>query len=651
MNSVAEDVEHAATGEQKNNPWVDRLSAWQRFSERFHERGTKIEKRYEDERDSVQEGGSKRINMFYSNTTIIKESLYNSLPKPEVKRLHTGEWDNEPARVAATIMERTLAYEVKCAPNFDQSIKSAILDRLVPGLGTIWVGFEAESVDAEGMPIPEHLTVEMVYWKDFMYEPQRAWEQVTWVGRKMYLTPEVAQERFGPGAVSYTQSSKPKHSTVEDAIKEGKVCVLQIWDKNTRQVHHMTPEGTILDTIDDPFGLSGFFPTPRPLIANPPTRQFLPMTEYYMAQDQYLGMDILYSRINLIVEAIRVSGVYDSSQTSIARMLQGNENRLIPVDNWAMFAERGGVKGHVDWFPVEQVATVLTHLISTYSFIKAELFEVTGMSDIIRGSTNQYETLGAQQLKAQFASVRMDGFQRDVSFFVRDVLRIMADVVCNLYSDDKISATCGILPEADQQFVPAALELLRSNYQSKYSIDIEPDSLTQADWGLEQQQRLEYINSLSQFLHAAVPAAEAAPAIAPLMVQMIKFASVGFKGSNELEGTLDQILDAAMAGGLGGPEEEDNGEQAKQQMEIQKMQMEMQIKQQESQQKLEFKQQEHQMDLQFMQQKHQTELQFQREKLQLEYEKQQARAVQQIQHAENRHMREDAQDRAREGGR
>lgn len=610
MSSEA-DVKKAIAGETAsgpNNPWPARLESFKKFSEKFHDQSSKIECRYEDNRDEEPTAGIKKVNIFYSNTTIIKESLYNSLPKPTAERIHRGEVDNDVARVAAAIVQRGLTYEVS-RPHFDAAVKSAIVDRLVPGLGTVWVNFNA----AENGNL-EHLTVDTVYWKDFIYEPQRTWELVTWAGRKLWVTPEVART-YGENAVP-TEVSPPKGGTVESAMHEGKVCIIQMWDKTAKKVIYLTPSGQIIKTVDDPYKLKGFFPCPKPLIACPPTRKFLPMPEYYMAQDQYMQLDTLYTRISLIVESIRVAGVYDSSNPSVGQLLNPNaENKMIPVDNWAMFAEKGGMKGSVDWFPVEQVATVLNHLVSTFAFVKNQLFEVTGMADIIRGSSNQYETLGAQQIKAQFASVRMNGFQRDVSHFVRDIIRIMAELQTQLYSRETLSKVVGRLPDADQQYVDGALQMLLDDHLFGFNIDIQPDSLTQADWSLQQEQRMAYAQSLSQYLGAALPIAQQNPELGPLLVQIIKFMSVGFKGSSELEGTLDSILDSMQENPPAPKEEEENPEAVKAKAEAAKIEQDMAteqqrfaMEQQQAQEKFALTKQEREAELEFQQLKNAQEL-------------------------------------------
>jgi len=639
----------ATDKKQEKNPWPDRLSAWKKFSEKYHERGCQIEARYEDDRDAEYSGkanqlagvGIKKVNMFYSNTTVIKESLYNSLPKPDVSRLHKGEFENEPSRVAALIMERGLTYEVHCAKSFDTAVKAAILDRLVPGLGVLWV-----SLVPSTPTVPEEIIVDIIYWKDFIYEPQRAWEQVTWAGRVLHVTKEEAEEKWGEKALA----SPPKTDGMgggygADLVNSGKVCVLQMWDKKTKEVLHMTPGGNVLDRHADPYQLDGFFPFPKPLIASPTTKKFLPTPDYYIAQDQYMELDILYARINLIVEAVKVAGCYDAAQPSLQRMLDGTENKLIPVDNWALFAEKGGVAGSVSWYPIEQIVSVLQQLVTTYEFMKNQLFEVTGMADIIRGSTNQYETAAAQQIKAQFASVRMNAFQRDVSFFVRDTLRIIGELMTTMYTDEKLSKVCGQLPETDQPFVPQALQILRNDFMTKYSIDIQTDSLTQADWGLQQSQRMEYVGVLSQYLQTSLPAIEASPAMGPILAQIIKFASVGFKGASELEGALDQAITqlAQQAEEAANAPPEPSPEQVK--AEAAKAESDARIN--EITQKGQLKQQESAAELEFMKQKFMLELNHKTQMFALEMQQKREMAAMEAQTARDKSMMEAEQNNAR----
>ena len=629
--------------EPEKNPWPKRIQAWNKFSQKFHDRGAQIETRYQDDRESeasmspsMMQSGVKKVNLFYSNTTVIKESLYNSLPKPSVSRLHKGDYENDAARVAAFIMERGLSYEIHCAKYFDPAVKAAILDRLVPGLGVTWITFVPPAGE-----VPETMTIDIVYWKDFIYEPKRAWEQVTWAGRILHMSNEEAEKKWPGKSFAIGQRENPSNATISisaELINADKTSVIQMWDKSKREVLHLTMTGEVLDRVRDPYELADFWPCPKPLIASPPTAKFLPLPDYYIAQDQYMEMDILYARINLIIEAVKVAGVYDSATPELQRMLGGTENKLIPVDNWAMFADKGGVKGTIDWFPIDQITSVLQQLIATYDFMKNQLFEVTGMADIVRGSTNQYETAAAQQIKAQFASVRMNAYQRDVSFFVRDMLRIMGELMVQMYTDQKLQAIVGTIPENDQQFLPAAMQILRSDFLLKYNIDIETDSLTQADWGLQQTQRMEFVSTLSQFIQGAMPVIESVPALGPLMLEIIKFASVGFKGSSELEGMIDAAIkaaeEAANQPAPPSPEQqkmeaeqkraetemamEQQRDAAKMALEQQKAQATMALEAQKQAAELEFLAKKNTAELQFQAQKNAAELQFLRDKANIE---------------------------------
>jgi hypothetical protein len=522
--------------------WDKRIGKAETFMKSAHEHGRKVYERYRDKRDDSLLG--KRVNLFYSNVHTLKESLFNSMPKVDVSRVQRGDFEDDVSRVAALVMQRGLTYEVNCAVDFSEAITNAIIERLVPGIGQVWVTFGVEENKEGVVDGTESIGVESVYWEDFLYEPCRKWSKCSWVARKLHLTRSEVVDAYGEEALNEIGSAQESDSLTPTEINKDKYCVYEIWDKKTRKVFHVYKGLDMpLKEMDDPYQLKGFFPCPRPLIANVDTTGFLPVTDYHLAQDQYTQIDNLYNRIQLIIEAIKVAGLYDASNPNIARMLQGAENKLIPVDNWAMHAERGGSRGQIDWFPVEQVATVLQSLYSAFEATKAMLYEVSGMSDIIRGASNQYETAAAQEIKAQFASVRMNGYQRDVAVFVRDTMRIMGEMFSQLYSDQKIMQIIGNLSPADTELLPQAAPILRSDLMSKYKVDVSASSLTQADWALEKGQRQELVQVIGQMVGQVSQMAEGTPELAMLGVQLIKFAIAGYKGGNEIEGWIDQQMD------------------------------------------------------------------------------------------------------------
>lgn len=592
--------------------WDKKIAKAEKFFEKAITHGQNVYRRYKDDRtDDITSSGLKKVNLFYANVNTIKESLFNSLPKPDVSRLHKGDFEDDVARVAAQVLQRGLSYEIHCAKSFQEAIKYAILDRLVPGIGQVWLRFEE----------PETIFIDVVYWEDFIYEPARNWDLVGWVGRIHNLTKEEFIEAYGKKGFEQASAAKDDNNITPKEISAGKFKVYEIWSKKDKKVYHIVKGADDpLKTVPDPYKLKDFFPCPKPLIANPTTSAFLPVTDYHLSQDQYNELDTLYARMSLIAKAVKVAGLYDAASTEIARMLEGMENKLVPVDNWAMFAERGGTKGMIDWYPVEQVVTVFQALASQYEMVKSTLYEVSGMSDIMRGASNQYETAAAQEIKAQFASVRMNGYQRDVSEFVRDILNIMAHLICKLYSDEKLVAICGSFTEADQAFLPQAAQVLRSDILRKYKVDVEADSLTQSDWALEKGQRMELTGYISQFLTAAIPAIQEVPEIAPLLVAMLKFTVAGYKGSAEIEGIIDQQMAALAAKAQQPQEKPPSPEEQKMELEKQKLEMTAQLKQQESQQKLQLEQMQAQADMAVEQRK--AEMQFALEQMKMDHQRQ-----------------------------
>ena len=620
---MADDIEEKTKGKKsKGNVWDSRIAKAEKYMQPAWTHGQRVYTRYQDKRDGTlgSDDGIKRANIFYANVNTLKESLFNSLPSADVSQLHKGDSDDV-ARVAGLIMQRGLDYEIQCADDFKGAVRAAILDRLVPGIGQVKLRFEMET-DEQGAPLAgtEQIFVDQIYWEDFIYQPARNWASVKWIGFKNPMTKSEIVARWGEDAMSKVQTDKSDLTDLTPKqITENKYLVYEIWDKEKRQVLWVCKGcDEPLEVKEDPYGLKDFFPCPPPLLANPTTTALLPVTDYHIAQDQYNQLDVLYARIAMIITAIKVAGLYDASSSEIGNMLQGQENKLVPVENWAMFVERGGAGGGIQWYPVEQVVTVLQQLQQQYEAVKSTLQEITGMADIVRGASNQYETAAAQTIKAQFASVRMNGYQRDVAEFVTGMLNIMGEMMVQLYSDEKLRGIVGKLNPADIEFIEPALQVLRNDQLAMYSITVQADSLVQADWALEKGQRMELMGYVSQFLQSSVPAIQQNPNMAPLLLTMFKFTIAGYRGGAEIEGALNRELEtmakqaqeAAMqppAPPPPSPEEikaQAEASQMQQQMQIdmQKAEHDSQLKQQESQNQLMLDHQRAQMDAQTQQQ-------------------------------------------------
>lgn len=369
-----------------------------------------------------------------------------------------------------------------------------------------------------------------------------------------------------------------------------------------------TPQGAslILDMRDDPLGLDGFWPMPRPMIANPTTTMFVPKADFVLAQDLYNEIDELQSRIVTITRAIKVVGVYDKAAgDSAGRMLkEGVENDLIPVDNWAMFAEKGGLQGVIQWFPVQEIVGVLQTLQQVQSQKMEQLYEITGMSDIMRGgNTDQYTAAQTQGMKAKMGSIGIQALQEEFARFASDLEALKAEVISKHFSKETIvkQSNAGFLPEADKDKVAPALELMQSP-DIKWRVNIKPETIAMMDYAQIKNERTEFLMSMAQFIQSSSSAVSAVPGSLPILLELMKWSMVGFKGAEYLEGTFDQAIDMAKMMPPPGQEEDkgpspeetklqieqmkQQGAQAKQQGELMKIQAKAQADLQTQQAKL-----------------------------------------------------------------
>lgn len=531
------------------------IELYDKAYKKWETRGKKIVKRYRDDRSDA--GGSSsdsRYNILWSNTNVLKPAVFSRLPQPEVVRRYK---DKDPvARVASTMLERALKYEIEQYPDYEESVSNAVEDRLLPGRGTAWVRYEpvtkpvqvSEDEDSADIIDYECAPVDYVAWTDFGHSVARTWEEVTIVWRIVRMTRDELVKRFGDDAKEVKLDSKSDLSDEALATPEAdslhKATVYEVWDISTKKVVWLSKGyEQALDEQDDPLGLDGFFPCPKPLYATTTTDSLIPVPDYVQYQDQAKELDNICERISSLVKSIKVVGVYDASQSGVQRMLEeGVSNALIPVDSWAAFSEKGGIKGVVDFMPLDMVVGALNSLYLARDQVKQVIYEVTGLSDIVRGATNPNETLGAQQLKGQFASSRLSMLQDGVTKFATKLLQLKAEVICGHYQDESIVQISGAdqLSEQERQLIPAALELLRDDVLRDFRISVSSDSMIQADEQAEKNSRMEFIQTVGAFVKEAIAAP---PELIPLFGEVLMYGVRGFKAGQGIEGVIEEAID------------------------------------------------------------------------------------------------------------
>jgi hypothetical protein len=108
-----------------------------------------------------------------------------------------------------------------------------------------------------------------------------------------------------------------------------------------------------------------------------------------------------------------------------------------------MFAEGKGWDGNIAFLPVAEIANVLVQLIQIREQMKRDLFEVTGISDLVRGQGQASETATAQRIKGHYAGLRIEDRQRAQGRFAGDTVRIMAEIMAEQFSPETLLEMSG----------------------------------------------------------------------------------------------------------------------------------------------------------------------------------------------------------------
>ena len=639
--------------------WIGKISAYEKEFKQWENRAAKIVKIYRDN-DSMSESKSAptSFNILWSNVQTCLPATFARLPRPDVSRRYR---DNDPVgRVASMILERALEFEIEHYPDYRAAMENSVLDRFLGGRGISWVRYEPHFKAAEmGMPedgfqitedaddsedTPEAeaeeeidyecAPVDYVHWKDFGHVVARTWEEVPAVWRKVYMSRPALIDRFGEELgnkipLDTRPEELKKASSGDDSLYEA--CVYEIWDKSSNKAIWLSKSmGRILDERSDPLELEGFFPCPRPLYATTTTDNLVPVPDYKLYQDQAKELNNLAEKISKLIVALQVKGVYDNSIPELARLFsEATNTQMIPVKTWAAFAEKNGLKGAIDLVDIAPIAIALSEAYKSVDQVKNQIYEIMGISDIVRGSSDPRETATAVKTKGQFGGMRLRAMQSKVHQYATEILQIKAQIMCTLFQPDtliKISAA-EQLAEADQQYIMPAVEMLKNSPLRNFRIEVSSDSMIQMDEAQEKQDRMEFLNATGTFLQKALPVAQQSPQIAPLLVDMLKFGVTAFKVGKSIEGTFDQVMDS-LKEAAANPQPKPNPElekiQATSQAKQAELQMKSQLDQQTSQQDLQVQQAQLQMQAMF-------EKQAQQNAMELELHKQQVQA-QQIQH-------------------
>lgn len=470
MTEEAETRAEADAEPRSSKYWLAEIEAAKTRQAPWHKRARAVLERYRDERDEANKN-QRKVNILWSNTEVLKAALFAQLGNPDVRRAFPlpGK-GNKIARTAALVLERSLS---ACNNMYDSEheIECAVEDMLLPGRGQCWLEYEVELDETDSIRY-QSARLAYVQWDCFLHGAGNRFADWPWVGRRHLFTRDELVEKFDTLGkqipLGYCLPEGDKDSK-DEFFK--RAAVWEIWDKTKKERVYIAEDfHTVLKADADPFKLRQFFPCPRPLDAVKVNSDATPIPEYCEYQDQAMELDRVTTRINKLTEMMKWAGLYDDSMPDVEKLLDLgylSDGQFEPLKGAAAWRDTGGIEAALFSIPLDKIAAALAQLYQQRALLIQTIYEVTGISDIIRGATDSTETATAQSLKARFGSQRMQKRQKEVQRFVRDLFNLKGELIAEHFEREQLSQMTGILlPTTDEKAqAQQVLELVEKHKQ------------------------------------------------------------------------------------------------------------------------------------------------------------------------------------------
>lgn len=525
--------------------WVEAVEAARADEKPWRDEAQKAVDAFRGEKQSA----SRNFNLYHSNIEILAPAIFNSVPVPDVRRRFADE--DLVGKYAADIIERSLSFSMDTY-DFDQRVKLGVYDMAITGRGVMRARYEPETGEDARLKVEaityQQAPCEYVSWDRFTVGPAITWDDVPWIEFDHFLSKDqvvklAGQEMADRLPYTFTAHGKDGDKKPTENIPEAfkRTHLMEIWDKRDRKVIFICPEwkAEVVKEADDPLKLENFFPVPRPMYAVAPVGKLAPVSPLSIYRDLLEELNEVTRRISRLVKQMRPRGGYLGTGLDMKPMAEADDGELVALQGAEMMLAAGavGIDKAITWFPLEPTVLALRELLAQRDAIKQTIYEVTGIADIMRGASDANETASAQKLKAQFGSVRVRAMQMEVARFVRDLLRLKAEIMSRHFEPSVLMEMTNIklLPQAQKQQLmqmaqanpekaqqiaqqqpelaemvqaPSAEEvfgLLRSSKMRGYRIDIETDSTIRGDLMRNQEQMGMFLQGTAQFLSAIGP--------------------------------------------------------------------------------------------------------------------------------------------------
>lgn len=374
------------------------------------------------------------FDLFWASLEILKVAVYSHAPAPVVTPRFADR--DKVATTASEVMERCLISSFERG-DFDQVMLGIRDDLVIASRGVPRVTYETDEKGGGKRVCEEHVDR-----MDFLHEPGRKWAEVGWVAFAGYLTQREFKKRFPKADETKAQFNIRRDRADGQRVDTAAKCkVWEVWHRADNRVYWVT-EGvdTFLDESTPFLALEGFYPCPRPAYGTIKRRSLIPVPDYVRYENTLTQINELTRRIHALLDWIRVKGLIPAggdvgNAVETALNQQDDDVLLIPIPSAALIQGSGQF---VQFLPLQEFANTITGLIEARRELIQNFYELSGISDIMRGATEADETLGAQQLKQQNGSVRVRDKVDELQRVARDVARISAEIIAEKFDQGTI---------------------------------------------------------------------------------------------------------------------------------------------------------------------------------------------------------------------
>jgi len=371
-------------------------------------------------------------DLFWASMEILKPAIYAKPPVPAVAPMFS---DRRPLyNVTAELLERVVSTDFDRA-NIDQTMLSLRDDLAFTNRGVPWVIYESDEKGGGQRACVDHIDR-----MDFLHEPARSWAEVGWAARRAWMTKTEMRKRFLKTSGETYKAAKTEirrddkdNGGADDSKKAG---VWEVWHKADNKVYWVADGcDKLLDEGKPHLTLKDFFPCPRPAYGTLRRRSLVPIPDYVRYAAHLNQINTLTGRIYLLLDKIKLKGLVPAGGdigAAVEQALRSDDDELlIPVPGAALMQGSGQF---VVWLPIKEIAEAIQGLIAARGQLFDDFYQLSGISDIMRGATEAEETLGAQQLKSQYGSVRVRDKIDELQRVARDVARIVAEIAADKFS-------------------------------------------------------------------------------------------------------------------------------------------------------------------------------------------------------------------------